>query len=79
MRTTSAVPSTVPEVIKFGEPVFPSVLQPIARDLISRLLIKEESQRLGCGPDGVADVKQHPFFDGIDWDGILTKKILPPQ
>ncbi|GBG26999.1 Protein kinase, putative [Hondaea fermentalgiana] len=38
-----------------------------AFDLISRLLVKEPSARMGWA-NGLEDLKAHPFFYGIDWD-----------
>jgi serine/threonine protein kinase len=50
---------------------FPSdaVLSPEAKDLILRLCCSAES-RLGSGPDGVNEIKRHPFFAGIDWSNL---------
>lgn len=30
------------------------------------------------GPDGVNEIKSHPFFATIDWDKLLQKEIQPP-
>jgi serine/threonine protein kinase len=38
-----------------------------AKDLIKRLLIKDPKRRLGS-KRGAADIKEHPFFDCIDWE-----------
>lgn len=35
---------------------------PLAKDLIQRLLVKDPKKRLGSGPDGAQNVKQHPFY-----------------
>ena len=34
--------------------------------------------RLGCGEKGWDEVKQHPWFKGINWDDVLAKKLVPP-
>mmetsp|Transcript_8256 Transcript_8256/g.10223 ORF Transcript_8256/g.10223 Transcript_8256/m.10223 type:complete len:307 (-) Transcript_8256:6-926(-) len=39
-----------------------------AKDLIKRLLAFEPSDRLGSG--GVQEIKDHPWFEGIDWDNL---------
>ncbi|XP_051696072.1 myotonin-protein kinase isoform X5 [Oryctolagus cuniculus] len=44
-----------------------------ARDLIQRLLCPPEA-RLGRG--GAADFQRHPFFFGLDWDGLRDS--VPP-
>ena len=36
-----------------------------ARDLISKLMIRNPLTRLGY--NGASEIKQHPFFAGIDW------------
>ncbi|XP_034035935.1 microtubule-associated serine/threonine-protein kinase 3 isoform X2 [Thalassophryne amazonica] len=43
-----------------------------AQDLITRLLKQSPLDRLGTG--GASDVKQHAFFLGLDWNGLLRQK-----
>ncbi|KAI3625836.1 hypothetical protein CBS9595_001197 [Malassezia furfur] len=58
---------------------FPPEVQPDARDLLTRLLHREASERLGYGPHGAAEIKSHPFFTKhIDWALLLAKKVQPP-
>ncbi|CAO2824074.1 unnamed protein product [Amaranthus hypochondriacus] len=47
-----------------------------ARDLISALLVKEPDNRLGT-ERGAAEIKQHPFFEGLNW--ALIRCALPPE
>ncbi|KAK6144252.1 hypothetical protein DH2020_021072 [Rehmannia glutinosa] len=47
-----------------------------ARDLIRRLLKKEPDNRLGSAK-GAAEIKQHPFFDGLNW--ALVRCETPPE
>jgi len=42
-------------------------VSPEAVDLILKLL-RDPSDRLGCR--GVEEIKRHPFFKGVDWDGL---------
>ncbi|KAL2884965.1 cAMP-dependent protein kinase catalytic subunit PRKX [Ceratocystis lukuohia] len=49
-----------------------------AQDLILRLCTTDRSQRLGNMAGGAAQVKQHPFFSGIDWDAIAQRRCTPP-
>eukprot|EP01135_Chromosphaera_perkinsii_P009560 Nk52_evm10s1810 gene=Nk52_evmTU10s1810 len=51
-------------------------LKPHAKDLICRFLTVAERR---IGNDGVEEIKQHPFFDGFDWDNIreMTPSIDP--
>uniref|UniRef100_A0A670K0F4 non-specific serine/threonine protein kinase n=1 Tax=Podarcis muralis TaxID=64176 RepID=A0A670K0F4_PODMU len=32
----------------------------------------------GAGPDGVEEIKRHPFFSTIDWNKLYRREILPP-
>uniref|UniRef100_A0A7N8YCF6 non-specific serine/threonine protein kinase n=1 Tax=Mastacembelus armatus TaxID=205130 RepID=A0A7N8YCF6_9TELE len=43
-----------------------------AQDLISKLLRQNPLERLGTG--SAFEVKQHPFFTELDWNGLLRQK-----
>lgn len=43
-----------------------------AQDMITRLLRQSPIERLGTG--GATEVKQHTFFSGLDWNGLLRQK-----
>ena len=45
-----------------------------AISLLSGLLEKDVSSRLGCGPEGIDEIKKHPFFASTDFDELLTLK-----
>jgi serine/threonine protein kinase len=49
-----------------------------AKDLISKLLIPNPKNRLGYGKDGAKNIKEHPYFNGIDWEEAWEKKLTPP-
>nr|XP_010919072.1 serine/threonine-protein kinase WAG1 [Elaeis guineensis] len=46
-----------------------------AKDLISRLLVRDPKRRVGC-TRGAAEIKRHPFFEGIQWP--LIRCARPP-
>ncbi|KAJ6816937.1 serine/threonine-protein kinase D6PKL2-like [Iris pallida] len=46
------------------------------RDLIKALLVKEPQQRLGV-KRGATEIKQHPFFHGVNW--ALIRCSTPPE
>ena len=49
-----------------------------AFDLISKLLQKDPTRRLGHSEQDADEIKSHPFFEGIDWERLLKKEIEPP-
>lgn len=56
---------------------FPDYFSEEARDLIDRLLSIDPSKRPGAGPEGYAELKSHPFFDGVDWSNLRNQ--APPK
>ena len=48
-----------------------------AKDLIKKLLIKQQDKRLGANK-GFEEIKTHPFFQGFDFDALLAKKLEAP-
>ena len=53
-----------------------------ARSIIKQLCTLDRSRRLGNIQGGASKVKQHEFFNGVDWDAILERRqrgpIVPP-
>ena len=43
-----------------------------AVDLITLMLKQSPIERLGAG--GAAEVKEHMFFDGLNWESLLRQK-----
>lgn len=61
-----------------GQPLrFPETphVSPVARDLIRGLLVKEPHKRVAY-KRGATEIKQHPFFDGVNW--ALIRGATPP-
>ncbi|KAJ3270517.1 hypothetical protein HDV01_007773 [Terramyces sp. JEL0728] len=44
---------------------------------INGLLIKNVPDRLGCGPDGMNEIKEHPWMQQLDWAAVERKEIIP--
>lgn len=62
-----------------GQPLrFPEapVVSYAARDLISGLLVKDPQHRLAYAR-GATEIKQHPFFEGVNW--ALIRSMAPPE
>uniref|UniRef100_A0A4W4H356 non-specific serine/threonine protein kinase n=1 Tax=Electrophorus electricus TaxID=8005 RepID=A0A4W4H356_ELEEL len=60
---------------KLGMPQF---LSPGAQSLLRNLFKRNPGNRLGAGPDGVEEIKRHPFFSTIDWNKLFRREINPP-
>ena len=56
----------------------PEYVTPEAKDLISKLLIPNPKNRLGYGKDGAQKIKDHPYFEGINWKDAWDRKLEPP-
>ncbi|KAK7243688.1 hypothetical protein RIF29_38498 [Crotalaria pallida] len=62
-----------------GQPLrFPDTPQisSVARDLIRGLLVKEPQKRIAY-KRGATEIKQHPFFEGVNW--ALVRSAIPPH
>ncbi|XP_023140121.2 serine/threonine-protein kinase N2 [Amphiprion ocellaris] len=57
---------------------YPRFLSPESVSLIQKLLQKNPEMRLGAGEEDALEIKRHKFFQGIDWDALLAKKLKPP-
>jgi hypothetical protein len=33
---------------------------------------------LGAGKDGISNIKDHPFFNDIEWELLAKRKVKPP-
>ncbi|KAL0096545.1 kinase-like domain-containing protein, partial [Phycomyces blakesleeanus] len=64
--------------IKNLEYTIPDYFPDDARDLIQRLLVLEPSERIGSEKTGgLEEIRQHPFFCGIDWDTLFESPAPP--
>uniref|UniRef100_A0AAR2KBW2 Ribosomal protein S6 kinase n=1 Tax=Pygocentrus nattereri TaxID=42514 RepID=A0AAR2KBW2_PYGNA len=60
---------------KLGMPQF---LSSEAQSLLRNLFKRNPGNRLGAGPDGVEEIKRHPFFSTIDWNKLFRREVTPP-
>ncbi len=44
------------------------------------MIDRDPATRLGCRPNGQGfeDIRRHPWFAGIDWEGLESKESQPP-
>uniref|UniRef100_A0A673H952 protein kinase C n=1 Tax=Sinocyclocheilus rhinocerous TaxID=307959 RepID=A0A673H952_9TELE len=57
---------------------YPRFLSPESVSIIQKLLQKNPEKRLGAGEQDANEVKRHRFFQGIDWEALLAKRVKPP-
>ncbi|KAM7391077.1 hypothetical protein PAMP_021793 [Pampus punctatissimus] len=57
---------------------YPGSLPPDAVAIIQKLLKKNPVKRLGAGERDATELKGEKFFETIDWEALLAKKVKPP-
>ncbi|GFQ92200.1 hypothetical protein TNCT_107221 [Trichonephila clavata] len=68
---------TIENILK-GKLTFDSRISKRASDLMSKLLMRSVNLRLGSQQNDAEPIKKHQFFEGINWDDLLAKKVVPP-
>ncbi|EAR88137.2 Serine/Threonine kinase domain protein (macronuclear) [Tetrahymena thermophila SB210] len=48
------------------------------QSLLRGLLTRDKTKRLGNGPEGTQEIRNHPFFNNVDWDKFLRLEVQPP-
>ncbi|KAF3917052.1 hypothetical protein ABW21_db0208871 [Orbilia brochopaga] len=71
-------PFAIYEKIVQGRISFPAALDATTRDFISRLCEADLTNRLGNLVNGARDVKNHPFFVGVDWKALSEQRMNGP-
>ncbi|CAG9333044.1 unnamed protein product [Blepharisma stoltei] len=56
----------------------PAYLSPEAKSLLTGLLERDPSRRLGSHYDA-EDIKRHEFFSGINWAKVIRRELKPPK
>merc|ERR1712146_21274 len=54
------------KIIKCRVP-WPANFTNLAKDFMDRLIVVDPARRLGCLKNGPAGVKEHQWFNGLDW------------
>jgi len=60
------------------KPRYPDGFDSRLKSLTKHLLRRDLSKRFGNLKDGAADIKNHRFFEDINYDDLLKKKLSPP-
>jgi serum/glucocorticoid-regulated kinase 2 len=60
------------------KPVMKKEFNEDARDLLKKLLNTNPTKRLGNGPEGAKEIKDHSFFKDIDWKRLYEKDLESP-
>jgi len=58
---------------------YPPYLSPQAKDLIARLLERKPAKRLGMLNGRAADIKSHKWFEGLAWEELEARRMLPTR
>jgi serine/threonine protein kinase len=66
------------EKIMKAELTFPHNMPADTRDLLSRLLVRDPSKRMGSGEKDATELKEHAFFKGVDWDALSKGEVPAP-
>lgn len=57
---------------------FPNSVSDKARSMVNKLLTTDPSLRLGSGPGGSKEIRDHPWLSEVDWVQVLEKRLEPP-
>jgi len=71
-------PMKIYSKIVTGDMVFPAHFRKSAVSLVKKLLKHKPTKRLGVVKGGATKVKNHPWFEGLDWDLLYQKKLKAP-
>ena len=88
-RVAASLQEARDNIFASKEPIiwYSDVMSEQAMSLVTALIEIDPKRRLGCGPQGIAEVCAHPFFQDIDWMGlaegnvppIVTQELQPPE
>lgn len=66
-------PASIREQIEKGKYSFSGSCSAELRDIVSIILVKDATAR-----PTISQLKQHPFFEGVNWDDVKHRRNPPP-
>ncbi|CAM1310911.1 PRKX (predicted) [Pycnogonum litorale] len=67
------------EKILKGKIEWPKNMDPVAKDMVRKLLQHDRTKRLGNMKNGAEDVKSHRWYKTLDWDDVISRHLKPPM
>ncbi|XP_068624300.1 ribosomal protein S6 kinase alpha-5-like isoform X2 [Battus philenor] len=64
-------------IVRCSYPV-PNDVSPEVQDFIKKLLVKDPRRRLGGGDGDAEELKNHPFFQDLDWEAVARREVPAP-
>lgn len=49
------------------------------KDLLTQLLKREPTKRLGAGKTDSEEIKTHPWFSVLNWQDVYERKLVHPK
>jgi serine/threonine protein kinase len=71
-------PMKLYENIMTGRIKYPSYFDPLAKDLLQKLLTSDLSKRYGNLKAGSADIFNHPWYSEVNWERLERREIDAP-
>lgn len=78
-RVAESLKEAKDNIFNSKEPIiwYSDVMSEQAMSLVTALIEINPARRLGCGPQGIAEVCAHPFFKDLDWMALAEGQIPP--
>ena len=65
--------------IQRGKLRMPKSISKQAKDFMVKLLNRDPNKRLGATSRDSEELKEHPFFERVDWVAFKEKRVPPPS
>merc|ERR1711966_227338 len=70
--------SAMYRMIQSSDVRIPSHISRNARDITQRLLTRDVTRRIGYGERDGNEIREHVFFESINWENLLNRKVDAP-